>query len=677
MNLLGIAFANPWLLSALITLPILYFLLRLTPPRPQKQLFAPMLFLQQLKPKEEVAYRSPWWLILLRLILVTCLILALAAPHYQPSPQEFKGEENILMIVDDRWASAPNWEQRKNNVENWLQHAQENGRGIALVNTSEAGKADFSLQRATDALNTFAASQPKPSDINVSGFVAALNEQKKTGYFEKFDTWIWFTNGLNSQGNRELANALNDLEMENPIIYTPNDLRLVKIDGARHKQENLEVSLSRLPQNIAQAGYVVAYDKNNRVLARQEFIFAAEETVMKIVFEQPIELRNEFYQIKLEENILGDNNNSAVKHAGGTYLLDAGNKRRKVGLASGENNEDTQPLLSPVYFLSRALQPFAQIQEVDIGNDEEFDNLIDNGVSTLIVADIGTFSQSAQSKISEWVQNGGVLVRFAGPRLAASEQQSLIPVQLRQGSRNLSSTLSWSTPQHLAPFADKSPFAGIVVPDDVTVTKQVLAEPTIDLEQNIWARLQDGTPLVTAAQRNNGWIVLFHMSAGPDWSSLPLSGAFVDMLRRIVALSYANAPQNNTSQIEGDGEIDESAIVLAPTAILDGFGKLIPPTTQTPPLVVANTGSPKPSLDNLPGFYGQDDSLLALNLFHRKNEISEFVQLDDSNLNNEWDTRNLEIEQPIRFKTPLLVIAFLTILARLYRRYGNGGRVDC
>ena len=44
----------------------------------------------------------------------------------------------------------------------------------------------------------------------------------------------------------------------------------------------------------------------------------------------------------------------------------------------------------------------------------------------------------------------------------------------------------------------------------------------------------DGTPLVTASRQGEGWIVLFHVTANSDWSNLPLSGLFVEMLRRAV-----------------------------------------------------------------------------------------------------------------------------------------------
>ena len=77
----------------------------------------------------------------------------------------------------------------------------------------------------------------------------------------------------------------------------------------------------------------------------------------------------------------------------------------------------------------------------------------------------------------------------------------------------------------------------MAVPPDVTVNRQVLAEPDATLTDRTWATLADGTPLVTAQRRGKGMIVLFHITADTRWSDLPLSGTFVEMLKRIVALA--------------------------------------------------------------------------------------------------------------------------------------------
>src|SRR6202012_3997144 len=95
----------------------------------------------------------------------------------------------------------------------------------------------------------------------------------------------------------------------------------------------------------------------------------------------------------------------------------------------------------------------------------------------------------------------------------------------------------------LATFPADGPFAGLVVPKDVTVNRQVLAEPDAVLATKSWASLEDGTPLVTGERPGKGLVSLFPVIADMRWSALPMSGTFVDMLRRIVDISgYTSKP---------------------------------------------------------------------------------------------------------------------------------------
>ncbi|MFO1186707.1 MAG: hypothetical protein U1E87_04190 [Alphaproteobacteria bacterium] len=193
----------------------------------------------------------------------------------------------------------------------------------------------------------------------------------------------------------------------------------------------------------------------------------------------------------------------------------------------------------------------------------------------IVLADVGRIRDDLVAKLTPWIEAGGVLIRFAGPRLAA-QSDDLVPVVLRQGGRALGGTLSWEEPQKLAAFDEASPFASLAVPEDVAVRRQVLAEPGVELASRTWARLADGTPLVTAAARGKGRIVLFHVTANADWSNVPLSGLFVDMLERVVTLADAGAAPSDAAV---------GVASLTPRRVLGGFGALKrrpPPRCRSP-----------------------------------------------------------------------------------------------
>src|SRR5204863_9835970 len=209
----------------------------------------------------------------------------------------------------------------------------------------------------------------------------------------------------------------------------------------------------------------------------------------------------------------------------------------------------------------------------------------------------------SRDELTRWIEDGGVLVRFAGPRLAAADDE-LVPVKLRRGGRILGGSMSWEQPQPLAPFPRESPFFGLAVPSDVTVSRQVLAEPDSTLSERTWATLADGTPLVTATRRGKGLIVLFHVTAATRWSDLPLSGAFVDMLKRIVALAGSTA---NAEKIDAQAVRE----TVPPNRVLDGFGAFTPPPSTARPVPAGY--SFRATADHPPGFYGPPEGLLAVN----------------------------------------------------------------
>jgi hypothetical protein len=69
-----IAFASPWILSALLLLPLLWRLLRVIPPLPKLLRFPPIRLLLGLKPTEETPHKTPLWLLILRTAIAALVI---------------------------------------------------------------------------------------------------------------------------------------------------------------------------------------------------------------------------------------------------------------------------------------------------------------------------------------------------------------------------------------------------------------------------------------------------------------------------------------------------------------------------------------------------------------------------------------------------------------------------
>ncbi|MDA1132478.1 MAG: DUF4159 domain-containing protein, partial [Proteobacteria bacterium] len=391
------------------------------------------------------------------------------------------------------------------------------------------------------------------------------------------------TEGANDTATRALADALAALGPVQLVTGADTDLPLTLAPAAADAGE-LKFEVRRAGALPDRSVWIRASDDRGQILSRIELALAAGEAATDFNLDLPPELRNRAARIEIEQH----------DTAGAVILLDERWRRRPVGIVAGDAVDADRPLLSALYYLDRALSPFAEVRTGTIPT------LLDRELSVLALADVGKIVGPVAARLEQWLTGGGVLVRFAGPRMA-QDNDDLLPARLRPGERSLGGAMTWAEPARLAPFPETSPFRGLAVPLDVQVTRQVLAEPTLDIGEKTWASLADGTPLVTGARHGNGWIVLFHTTANTDWSNLPLSGLFVEMLRTIVRLSQG---------IEGQpGEV-----TLPPLSSLDGFGRLAGPAPAAQPLPGDAFATTMPSPRAPPGFYGADDARQAFNL---------------------------------------------------------------
>jgi hypothetical protein len=596
MSALPLAFLSPWLLLGLAALPALYFLLKLVPPRPRSVDFPPLRLLMNIG-SEESAARTPWWLVALRLGLASLIILALAVPILNPAPVATSGSGPLVLLVDDGWPAAHDWPARLAALESEIIAAESADRPVAVLAMSSAPEqvAVGTPAQARDIVRTLA---PQPFMPPRAQHLEAL---RRLVADQPGADVSWFADGIEAGGARAFADALTALGNDSrvSIVTSPSGSRALA--GADNRPDALQVRVLRPVATGTESGIVRAYDLRGRPLGDTGFGFAAGETETQARFNLPIELRNEIARLELAEG----------RSAGGVQLLDERWRRRSVGLVSGATADTAQPLLSPSYYVSRALEPFADIRPATGGSaSEAVERFIADGLPVILLADVGTLTPGAHEALRDWVDKGGMLIRFAGSRLAAAEKDDLVPVRLRRGGRVLGGALAWSEPQALGAFPDNSPFAGLQVTEEIRVTRQVLAEPGPELADRTWAVLTDGTPLVTSRREGAGTLVLFHVTADTVWSNLPISGVFVDMLRRTIALS-GDAAVGDGTESAATGVAAAAPATLPPTRTLDGFGTFrAPPSTARP---VAADGSALADADHPPGIYGPPDGFVAVN----------------------------------------------------------------
>src|SRR5664279_4787243 len=153
-------FVTPAALWALLALPVIWWLLRATPPRPIEQVFPPLRILQQLKRDEETPDKTPWWLLLLRLTLAALLIFAVAHPFTRAT--QILGASNgpVLLVADDGWDAAPDWTSRQEALGGILSEAE--GRVAYFATTALPQTPDG--KAAAEVAKLLRATQPQALD---------------------------------------------------------------------------------------------------------------------------------------------------------------------------------------------------------------------------------------------------------------------------------------------------------------------------------------------------------------------------------------------------------------------------------------------------------------------------------------------------------------------------------
>jgi hypothetical protein len=632
----GLSFGAPLVLAALIALPVIWWLLRVTPPAPQRRRFYGLRFLLGLRTEEETPDKTPLWLLILRLAAAALIVLGLADPVLNATRTLGTGDGALVLVVDDSWAAAHRWEERRNEMRAAIEDARRADVPVIVAPTT-ASDFDIRIEDPADALARALALEPQPLRPDRARMMRRL----EAAIGERTGRVVWLADGIGSAGMPATIDGLLNIGPADVYLDAGIAPAIAMLPPAQDST-GLTARLVRADAGPALNGQVQAFGEGGRFVAAAPFAFAAGATAAEARLETPTALRNDI------ERIAVDNRASA----GSITLIDESARRRPVGIVSGDEGSGGQPLLSPIYYVERALENAAEARPGSISEH------LERGVSLLVLADVGQVVGKEHDDLAAWVEKGGVLLRFAGPRLA-TQGDDLLPVQLRKsGARAMGGALSWEKPQGLGPFPANSPFAGLTPTGDIVVRRQVLAEPSLELEGLTWASLADGTPLVTAAPRGDGWIVLFHITANADWSSVPLSGLFVDMMKRILALGRG---------IETASGETVQAGTLNPRLILDGYGHLSQPGPGI--LSISRTGA-TPSAETPPGLYGEGPATLALNLFAANDTLEPFPTLPGGAAIKAFGVRS-QVDLKVYLVALALLLVFIDAIASLLLRgYG-------
>ncbi len=643
-SIAALSFVTPWVLLSLFLLPIIWWLIRITPPSPKKIYFPGINFLRDIIPDKETTVHTPLWLLIFRMLIIALIIIGLAKPIINAEDNFPASSGSIIILIDNGWKSAQTWNARQDKALSLIDRIERDDRSVIIIPTA-APNDNAGITKLygefipKDARLFIQKLQPQAWDKDLNSVVndVILKMDNDKSHYS-----IWISDGFRDSNNQDSASKLleklqamgglavvSDDKLNSPFILYPPELN----DG----DYKLKIK-SHYPQLINRDLSLLLYGVDGEALSLNKFTFEKGKRSQEIELKLLPEIRNQVTKISLQN----------YRSSASTILLDDSWRRKSVGILSANLKIKNENYLSDIFYLTKALKPFSDLYIGDI------DEVFAKNLSVIILPDSYQLTGFERDELDNWVMNGGILIRFAGVNLS-SEADELLPVRLRGSDRSLSGTMTWTEPVKISEFTKQSPFKFVKIPEDVEIKRQVLAEPAMDLSEKTWAKLKDGTPLITASNHGNGRMVLIHTTADTSWSNFCLSGAFVEILKNIVEISSGNSNL-------------EKAEILKPYKILDGFGNLTDTVSDSLPIDFREMDKVKISPKTPAGLYGDSNLSFAINMSQNLRSLKEFPDLP-SNV----DILEFDDNSEIDIKPYLLGLAlFLIIIDSLLSLFLRG-----
>jgi len=567
-------FLSPWILFGLLALPALWWVLRVTPPAPKRVVFPPLRFLKDLIAEQQTPSHTPWWLLLLRMLIVALVLIGLARPVQNVS-ERLSGDGVVRMIIDNDWAAAQTWGLQMAAAELTIRQAEREKSGVQIYTTAvKPETAD--VMTASQARTYLKSLEPMPWFADYG----ALGDHLQS---EPVGTNLWFGNGLADGTFKAFANVL---KAQGDVRYfaPPAEslpIALYQDDAGLELKGGLRVP-SAVPDGTPYT--VQAVSEKGGVLGQFSMTLSNAPESLSVEVNLPDALRGQVSVLRL----------AGVKGVGGVHLLGSHARIKTVRILGPPDDVAPKPFIEARYYLTRALETSHRVVS---GSVQE---IMEDTPSVILIPDMGTIDIETLNVLENWVEDGGTLVRFAGTEMLGSDTaQALVPVPLRLSGRSMEGALTWDTPKALEEFT--GPLSDLDVSSDVVVNTQILAQPSEELSEKSWAVLEDGTPLITADRRERGLLVFVHTTASAAWSDLALSGVYVDILQRIVSVS---------GRVQAL-KVQSGTAALQPIWVLDGWGRRIDPSDAVQPLP---NGDVVISEEHPPGLYGLNGVERVLNL---------------------------------------------------------------
>ena len=645
MSITNIAFTYPFALLLLVFSPVIWKFLKSKPLTVELKKFPAISLISKIKSIDNTFENNSLLIIILRFLIFVLLVIALSKPYFKNVAKNVELKQ-ILLIVDDSWESGINWYSKIEKIKSLLDSNSLENISYTLVTSSKVNENKFKFLKNKNSSEILAfVNSIKPNSWN-----SDFNELFKflETDIKSYEKIFWFTESLISESKKNFFLKIKDNNLKiiqslnkelSPLIF----LKEQKIKG----NYIFEIyDFNKFYKNVV----IDCYDIRDRLILRKNVKGSDKSNSDWNITQVDLRIAKEF-----DDSIIYFHFNNLMSSTAKVMKTNISGQK-KVGIIQPNYSKKIIEFNRANFYIENAMK-----SDHDISTGSVSD-LISKKISLMFSDDFDSSFISEEEKIINWIKSGGTFVKFGGEKFLntinkQTNKKFFGIFEPESDPVNLDHELSFRKDLSLKNFKKGNLFYGLIVNEKVKVNKYIELKKNLEFKnlQHL-AYLENGAPLISEFEIGKGKLVFFHIPANTNWSTLPLSILFVNILEKLNLYSKG-VKENSNNQI------------FKPFKILDGLGTFEDPSLNTMNLNEKDLRKNTYQLNyqNPPGIYKNKSDLYGLNMpNYLKDKKYTFSFPDEYLINefNKFEVKNLRKNIVFCILFLFLLETFLTLQNR-------------
>ena len=193
----------------------------------------------------------------------------------QPEDAYTMADGPLILLMDNDWSTAPDWEQRVRVADRLIEQAAEQDIPVSLVFTAEK-QHNAIPNTASAASDRLQAVEPRPLKADRAAAIAALT----TAYQDTSPgTLAILTSGVKDDSAESDWQALVEIGPQDVLLFEPDGKNVLALITADNDADGFALSAARLDATDAAQYSIAALDIKGRPIAGGELTFEEGQSI--------------------------------------------------------------------------------------------------------------------------------------------------------------------------------------------------------------------------------------------------------------------------------------------------------------------------------------------------------------------------------------------------------------